>query len=102
MTMITKTYLMTLTPTPGLPQVKWKNYQLLSLERTRYLNQYEKIFFNQNCITKQFHLNRLSWIEKYGPTCPQRKGQDKNLRWTIYHFSSVIRPIDNALRLVYA
>ena len=30
------------------------------------------------------------------------KEQDKNLRRTIYRFSSVIRPIDNALRLVYA
>ena len=30
------------------------------------------------------------------------KEQDKNLHCTIYRFSSVIRPIDNALRLVYA
>src|SRR5947207_1168195 len=30
------------------------------------------------------------------------KEQDKNLHHTIYWFSSVIRPIDNALRLVYA
>src|SRR6185437_6792328 len=30
------------------------------------------------------------------------KDQDKNLRRTIYRFSSVVRPINNALRLVYA
>ena len=30
------------------------------------------------------------------------KEQDKNLRRTIYQFSSVIRPIDNALHLIYA
>src|ERR1043166_10107516 len=30
------------------------------------------------------------------------KEQDKNLRRTIYRFSSVVRPIDNALCLVYA
>jgi hypothetical protein len=30
------------------------------------------------------------------------KEQDKNLRRTSYRFSSVVRPIDNALRLVYA
>jgi len=30
------------------------------------------------------------------------KDQDKNLRRTIYRFSSVVRPIDNALCLVYA
>src|SRR5947207_7591078 len=30
------------------------------------------------------------------------KEQDKNLHRTIYRFSSVVRPIDNALRLVYA
>jgi len=30
------------------------------------------------------------------------KDQDKNLCRTIYRFSSVVRPIDNALRLVYA
>ena len=85
-------------PTPGLPQVKWKNYQLLSLERTRYLNQYEKIFFNRNRITEKFHLNRLSWIEKYGPTCPVT--QRNKIKTYVGQFT-VFHPLSDLLTTHY-
>src|SRR5947207_1168191 len=67
--MTTKIFLTILTPTPGLPQEIWKSYPPLSLERIYFLNQQEKLFYNQNRVIKPSLSNNLSWIEKYGPVC---------------------------------
>jgi hypothetical protein len=87
---------------PGQPRVLWKLFPQKFIVETNLNLPLEAKYSRPNLETKTSFVP-LKMEQRMLSLMPRAdKESDKNLSRLLYRFSSVIRPIDNTLRIVYA